>query len=100
MTSAGLGAGWHVKFSFTCGFNQNTTQTACSQATFFCTRKIEIKTQPTSQSLYGSAGELSSWKCQAVPLGSVTFYFLDDFGNIPVDIPLARSYEHGFLKTI
>lgn len=60
MTSAGLGAGWHVKFSFTCGFNQNTMQTVCFQATFFCIRKIEIIHLSASQSLYGSAGELSS----------------------------------------
>lgn len=72
MTSAGLGARWHVKFSFTSGFNENTTQTVCFQATFFCIRKIEIINQPTSQSLYGSA-EVSAWKCQAVPLCSMAF---------------------------
>lgn len=42
-----------------------------------------------------------------VPLSSMTFYFLDYFGividfgiYITVDVPLASSKKHGFLKSI
>lgn len=100
MASGGLGAGWHVKFSFTLDLIGTLHRQRVFKPPSFCIRKLEILKQPTPRSPRGSAGELSARKRQAVPLRSLFIFWMVLETLITADIPLARSNEHGFLKSI